>query len=347
MRTALVAAFALAACHAQHLAAPRLPPGITIAVYDGFAVVDDRRDVEVGGGTLALDEIDPGAALASLQIESDLAVGACHRERAAHAAGSVHCDVSGTPGRHRVRLVYVSTALRYRVEHAITVAGAHARVVSRFAVEVPAWGSRAELVLFDGAPGGDHAPREVARGTARLDGTTAVLATSEREVPATVRRVYDGALRGDLPPTDAAWGRESQPLVWVWLELDGVSLARGPVRVHLGDRDVLVPGEGIRAERHQLRLPLFVDDELRGLRARYVDLGDSASLAERMLLGIASTAAEPREVWIEEHLRPAHRRRIERAWPVKPVLAGDVVRTKLVVKPGAIERTGYTIAYDY
>ena len=104
-----------------------------------------------------------------------------------------------------------------------------------------------------------------------------------------------------------------------------------------------VPG----AEAVVLVVPLFVDDELRGLRARYVDLGDSASLAERLLLGIASTAAEPREVWIEEHLRPARRRRIERAWPGKPVLAGDVLRSKLVVKPGAIERIGYTIAYDY
>jgi hypothetical protein len=29
------------------------------------------------------------------------------------------------------------------------------------------------------------------------------------------------------------------------------------------------------------------------------------------------------------------------------VLAGDILRTKLVVKPGAVERTGFTIAYDY
>jgi hypothetical protein len=338
---------ALVACHVHAPAAPPLAAGVSISVYDTFSIVDDRRDVEVDGDTVALDQIDPGAALASLRIESDLRIGACHRELAGHAAGTIRCEVSGARGRHRVRLVYASTALHYRAEHYLTVAGDRARAVSRFAIATPPWGARAELVLFDGAPSGDHPPREVARGMAALDGTTAVLASGELAVPATVRRVYDGAVRSDLPPSDAAWGRASQPLVWVWLEVDDLTLAPGPVRVDVAGRVAIVPGEGIRRDRRTLRLPLWVDDELRGLRARFVDLGDGATVAERLLLGVASTATEPREVWIEEHLRPARHRRIERAWPVRPVLAGDVLRTRLVVKPGAVERTGYTIAYDY
>lgn len=344
---ALVALVLLGACHPHAPAPAALPAGVTIAVYDAFSVVDDRRDVDIDGNVLALDHVDPGAALASLVIESDVAVGACHRELAPHAAGSVRCDVTGARGRHRVRIVYVSTALHYRAEHEITVSGERAHAITRFAVETPAWGERADLVLFDGAPGGDHPPREVARGTAQLDGTTAVLATAEQDVAATVRRVYDGAILGALSPSDASWGRESQPSVWVWLEVEGLSLAPGPVRVHAGEREVIVPAEGRRGDTHQLRLPLWIDDDLHGLRARFVDLGDGAGLAERLLLGVASGASEPREVWIEEHLRPARRRRIQRAWPVAPVVAGDVVRTKLVVKPGAIERTGFTIAYDY
>jgi hypothetical protein len=345
----LAALAVVAACHPHAPLPAPLPEGVTIAVYERFSVVDDRRDVTVDGDTLALEHVDPGAALASLSIESDLTVGACRREVANKAAGTVHCEVVSprAPGRHRVRLVYVSTALRYRAEHDVTVAADRAHAVTRFAVETPAWGERAELVLFDGAPGGDHPPREVARGVATLDGTTAILATAERDVPATLRRVYDGAVLGDLPASDAAWGRESQPSVWVWLELDGLSLAPGPVRVHAGEREVIVPAEGRRTGHHLVRLPLWVDADLRGLRARFVDLGEGAGLAERFLLGIASNASDPREVWIEEHVRPARRRRIERAWPARPVLAGDVLRTKLVVKPGTIERTGFTIAYDY
>jgi hypothetical protein len=65
------------------------------------------------------------------------------------------------------------------------------------------------------------------------------------------------------------------------------------------------------------------------------------------LLGVANTGATPREVWIEEHLRPARHRRIERAWPTKPAVVGDLVRAHVVVKPGGFERIGFTIAYDF
>ena len=351
-----LALVALAACHGSHAAAPALlHEGVTIAVYDRFAVVDDRRSVDftgaAAGGSLAIDHVDPGASLASLVIESDLKVSACRREMA--VAGSVRCDVTGTPGRHLVRLLYVSTALRYRAEHdiAVTTPG-HAHVITRFAIDTPAWGGRAELVLFDGAPGGDRVPREVARGAAALDGTTAVLAAAPRDVPATLRRVFDGAVLGDVPSSDAAWGRESQHAVWVWLELEGVALAPGPVRAHVevpGEaiHDAIVPAEGRRSDHGKVRLPLWIDEDLHGSRARFVDLGEGAALAERFLLGVSNQGTAPREVWIEEHLRPARRRRIERAWPGRPVAIGDVVRTKVVVKPGGFERTGYTIAYDF
>jgi hypothetical protein len=342
----------LFACHTAHVEmAPTLHEGVTIAVYESLAVVDDRRAVDVQGGTLVLDKIDPGASLASMVIESDLTVGACRREMA--IAGSVRCEVTGAPGRHVVRVLYASTALHYRADHevSLTVPG-HAHVISRFAVDTPAWGGHAELILYDGAPGGERVPREVARGAATLDGATAVLATASRDVPATLRRVFDGALLGNVPATDAAWGHDSQPAVWVWLEVAGLVLAPGPLRVHVelpGEpvRDVIVPAEGRPTEHGLLRAALWVDPDLHGSRGRFVDLGDGSALAERLLLGVANTGAVPREVWIDEHLRPARRHRIERAWPSPPVVTGDVVRTRVVVKPGGFERTGYTIAYDY
>jgi hypothetical protein len=320
-----------------------------ISVYDGFALVDDRRIVELDGGGLAVDHVDPGAALASLVIESDLAVGACRREL---PAGRVRCVATGTPGRHLVRVLYVSTALRYRGEHeiAITTAG-RARIVERFAIDTPAWGGRADLTLYDGAPGSERVPHEVARGTITLDGSTAVLVGAPREVPATLRRVFDGAVLTDTPATDAAWGRDSQQAVWVWLDLASSPLAPGPVRVHVdvaGERrtDVIVPAEGRSTDPSALRLPLWVDSELVGSRSRFVDLGGGAALAERLLLGVFNAGSAPREVWIEEHARPARRHHIERAWPTRPAFAGDLVRSHLVVKPGGFERVGYTIAYE-
>jgi hypothetical protein len=52
-------------------------------------------------------------------------------------------------------------------------------------------------------------------------------------------------------------------------------------------------------------------------------------------------------VWVEEPVRKAQRRRLERAWPKKPVIDHDRLRTKLDVKGGHAERTGYTLSYDF
>lgn len=341
-------AIALAACHPR-VRAPALPPlppaGISISIYDSYAVVDDRRWITTAGTTLELDHIDPGAALASLTIESDLHAGTCRRSAA--ATGVVRCDMTAAPGRHLVRVLYVSRALHYRALHDITVTGARATIASRFSIDTPAWGGHAELALFDGEPGGDHVPREVARGTIALDGATAELASVPRDVPATLSRIYDGAVLDDALPNDAAWGRESQTAVWVWLELEGVTLASGAVRVHTGDRDVVVAPDAGVLDRGLLRLPLWSDPDLHGSRQRFVDLGAGAGLAERVVLAVTNAGAAPREVWAVEHMRPARHHRIEHAWPSRPVVDGEVVRTKLVVKPGAVERTGFTIAYDY
>jgi len=350
MKALSALALALAACHlhARAPALPRLPPaGVSISIYDSFAVIDDRSWVTVTGTSLALDHILPGAALASLTIESDLHVAACRREPAATASGTVRCDVTGTPGRHLVRLLYMSSALHYRALHDITVTADRATVTSRFSIDTPAWGGRADLALFDGDPGADHVPREIARGIVALDGSIAELAPPPRGAPATLSRIYDGAVLDDAPPTDPAWGRESQTAVWVWLELEGVTLVSGAVRVHTGDHDVVVAPDAGRTDGSRLRLPLWADTDLHGARQRFVDLGAGAGLAERVVLAVTNAGRESREVWVLEHLRPAPRRRIEHAWPARPVAVGDVVRTMLVVKPGAVGRTSFTIAYDY
>lgn len=75
--------------HAQPIVDP--PEGISIAVYlgagQGYAVVDDRRTIEVTGRRVLLDRIESSAALATLVIEplgaarGALAIDQCARER--------------------------------------------------------------------------------------------------------------------------------------------------------------------------------------------------------------------------------------------------------------------------
>jgi hypothetical protein len=214
--------------------------GVSIALYahqggGAYGVVDDRRWIEVAGEALVLDHVDPGAALSSLVIEpvagGALEIGACLRDRipdpppdadpvpgaARGFAPVLRCAVRAGRGRYLVRVLYVSPALGYRAQHDLAMtAPDRARVTSRFAIATPAWQARAEVTLFDGMPGTEAPPREVARGTIMLDGGVAVVAVPPREVAAQLRWIYRGAVRGD---GDGEAGRDPQPAVWVWLEL--------------------------------------------------------------------------------------------------------------------------------
>jgi hypothetical protein len=296
-----------------------------------------------------------------LRLEHAIGSGSGSAQKPAEPEGDrfvpvVKCDASGKPGRHLVRVIYVTKRIGYRAQHDIEIKDdKRAQVTTRFAIMTPIWQQRAELVLYDGVPGGDRSPREVARGPVTLDGSTAVIAVPTREVASQVRRVYDGAVITSEDSSDVMWGHDSVQAVWVWLELAKLRLAPGPVRVHLD-----LPGEGIRdldvaaTSRKQddtpdaaLRLPLWVDESLRGSRQRIIEYNDGASLQERYLFGIANTGDATREVWIEERMRTAAKRRLDRAWPKKPTADRDILRTKLEIKVGRIERAGYTLTYDF
>jgi len=281
----------------------------------------------------------------------------------------LRCAAHGRPGRYLVRVLYVSPALGYRAQHEVAASASgsppgsapgsapgtaidRAIVTSRFVFVTPAWRTRAEVAVFDGAPGGESPPRELARGPITLDGGIAVLATPARAVAGHLRRIYDGAAfdpeRRDA--RDPRWGRASHASVWVWLELGDTALAPGPVhaRVALGGdaiRDIDVPAEGVRRGEGALRLPLWIDDQLRGKRDRWTEASDDTVVNERFAVSIANTGDTARDVWIEEPLRPASRRSIVRAWPGAAELGRRHLRMKLTVAPGAIERAGFTIGY--
>jgi hypothetical protein len=374
--TRRAALLVLAACTPprplEHVAQPAA--GVAIAIYakpDGspYSVVDDRRWIDVTGSTIALANIDPGAELPSLMIEplSDpaLAIGQCSRDRVAdppkadgtkpapdRVASTVRCEVHGRAGRHLVRVLYVSTSLGYRAKHDISVKAADRAVVSsRFAIATPPWHGTADVALYDGVPGGERPPVAVAHGTVALDGTTAIVSVPPHDLPARLRRVYDGAVAPapDAPTQDAGWAQASTPQVWLWLELANATLAPGPfhVSVELGDEGTHQVDVASDARRGDLRLPLWVDRELHGARERVTIPGDGMSLVDRFVLTVTNLGTVPREVWIEEHLRPGRRRAVTGAWPTKPALHGDTLRNKVSVKSNERERVGYTVHYEF
>jgi hypothetical protein len=422
---ALLSMIACSACSAHHASTPVAPiaAGVAISLYSNgdpstaYGVVDDRRWVELAGAGLVLEQIDPGASLASLVIEpldaAPLTIERCSREALPvqpppvakppppvkpqdsgeqrrrrrrqvlyelgvlarprmiaavvptasaelatrpelRVTATVRCTVAGAPGRHLVRILYVSHSLGYRAQHDIAVtAPDRARIVTRYAFTTPSWHEHADVTVFDGVPGGERLPSELARGPVALDGSIAILGSPPRDVAATLRRIYDGAVpTPGVDVADPAWNAESTHAVWVWLELRA-PLAPGPVRAH-----VELPGEPVRdlelaaalREAHGagVRLPLWLDANLAGSRLRFADpTMDDATSSERLMLSISNLGDVPREVWVEEHVRPSRHRKIERAWPQRPMASGDVVREKLDVEPHAIARAGYTVTYDF
>jgi hypothetical protein len=412
VRRLALAALATAACHTHatpfNVNAPEA--GVSIALYaasggEGYAVVDDRRWIDVAGSSMLLANIDPGAELASLVIEpadAALRVGQCVRERLPDLPGKdpleeyarqqrerrielrhmprryreqpphaeppkpppddtrfvpvVKCAVRATPGRYLVRVLYVTKALGYRAQHDIELTDdKQVRVTSRFAIATPVWQTRAEIALYEGVPGGEHAPHEVVRGQVTLDGSTSVLAVPATTTAAHLARVYEGAVVTSTDTTDVAWGHDSAQAIWVWLELGRLRLAPGPVHVHIdlpseGVRDLDVPQEARKqddAPDASLRLKLWVDESMRGSRTRALEFNDGSSITERYIFSVANTGNSAREVIVEEPMRTASRRRLERAWPKKPTAEHNVLRSTLVVRPDRIERTGYTMTYDF
>jgi len=357
-----------------------------------YSVIDDRRWIEIADGKpLVLDNIEPGATLPSLMIEplggAAIQVGACMRERVAvprpdkpadkkprntppppkvtpklpdvddKLATTLRCDAHGRPGRYLVRVLYVSTTLGYRAEHEVSVtASDRASITSRYAIASPAWNrAHADVTLYDGIPGGERPPTLVARGAIALDGSTSVISVAPRQVPARLRRVYDGAVApaADASATDPNWGTQSVASVWLWLELPGVQLASGAFRVHVelavegGRRDSEVPSSARQQSDAGVRIPLWIDPDLRGYRQKTLFPGDATGLTERLVLSVANTGTVTREVWIEEHLRPARRRVIKGAFPKKPALRGDLLRNHVDIKPAKVERVGYVVEYDF
>ena len=361
-------------------------------------VVDDRRWLELPAGqrTLVLYDIDPAAALPSLVIEpvgAALRIGACRRDEVGEAAAAqvheralqrsldgelpeptirsaaasapaafapiVTCAADGAPGRYLVRVLYVTAGLPYRAQHEVRMAAPdRATVRSTYTLATPAWHRTADVTVFEGAPGGVHVPRQLARGEVVLDGSSGAIVVPEREVKGRLRRIFDGAMptSTDIASSDLQWGEGSREVVWVWLELADARIPPGPVHAILDLPNELARVSDIAIEARRAdaddpdaptRLAIYADEDLHGSRQRWHDFVDSAELADRFLMAVSNTGDEPREVWIEEHLRAAKRRVVAHAWPKPPGLHGEILRSKVVVGAGKTVRVGYTVDYDF
>jgi len=270
----------------------------------------------------------------------------------------VRCRVEARAGKHLVRVLHVTSTLAFRTQHDLTMTDAErVRITTRFAIATPVWRSRANVVLYEGLPGDETPPHELARGPIILDGSTAIIASEARELPARLRSIYDGTKledSDDVEPNDIVWGRASRHQVWVWVEVTDTSarLAKGAVRAHveLPDqpaRDLDIAADLGHQAAEATRFPLWIDEDLLGSRRRTIERADGVLITDRVQLSISNLGTRPREVWIEERLRTAKRRSLVQAWPSRPTLAKDVARTKLTLAPGQTERLGFTIDYEF
>jgi hypothetical protein len=269
----------------------------------------------------------------------------------------VRCRVKAREGKHLVRVMHVSSNLTFQTQHELTMTTAdRVTIATRFAIVTPRWRERAQVTLFEGAPGELVPPRELARGPMVLDGSVAILGGEPREYAARLRSIYEGVKLDDpdddIKPNDIVWGRASRRHVWTWIELaDAVTLPAGAVHAHVElagiARDVRIDAELRGSTGNLPRWPLWIDDELIGTRSRLIDSADGVAIVDNVTLAVSNMGKEPREVWVEERLRPSKRRTLAHSWPAPPQLGKDRARAKVTIAPGKTERLGFKIAYEF
>jgi hypothetical protein len=267
------------------------------------------------------------------------------------AGVDVRCRVRGRPGRHLVRIAYVTTGVTWRAVHQIdaTLAAGGtgwATVRSGFRIAAPGWSGRADVSLCRGLPGPSAPPARVWAGALDLD-TEVAVAAPPRRVPVHVVDVYRGAVTGGLEaPTDPYWRTTSQSGVYAWLVVDA-PLEPGAAVVTTGatagPRRVAGP---VERDGDRARIALWRERALRGLRVKTALHGDHLGLRERLSYSIANSGDAPREVWIEEELRPARRRRVRSGRP-RFDRHGDWIRARVTVPAGGLARARAQIDYEF
>jgi len=270
----------------------------------------------------------------------------------APAAADVHCRVRGRPGRHLIRIAYAAAGVTWRAVHRIDAVlgqgrSGRATVRSGFRVAAPGWTGAAAVTLWRGLPGAGAPPARVWSGSLELD-TEVTVWTPPRQAPVHVVDVYRGAVAGGLEaPSDPYWRQSSQSGVYAWLVVD-LPLERGAAVVAAapaGDAPRTVQAQ-VEPDGARARVALWRERELRGLRVKTpISAGDHA-LRERLSFSIANSGDGPREVWIEEELRPARSVKVGSGKP-RFTRRDGWIRTRVTAPPGGLAHARVQLDYGF
>jgi hypothetical protein len=279
----------------------------------------------------------------------------------------VRCQVESGTGKQLVRVVYTTPGLTFSSEHTMVVrlddvGVGTAEITPRFTVYTPAWQVVADVALYDGIPGGAHPPHEVFRGPVTLTGDPVIVAGEVIKAPARLDAVYRGAVVSPGEPArDQYWRNGMTMDVWEWLELDLGDDTMPPGRVMLevnqtgepvpqpamveADAIELVNPETDRSG--QIRIKLWPSVDLRGMRMKYPLSVLDNGLTESLLFSVSNGGDRPREILIEEELRPGKKREVMKPFPTKPTVRNGVLRVRVTARPGRAVRVGYVMSYEW
>ncbi len=316
---------------------------VTIRLADGDSVEGTVRSLDEAGVWL-----DAGGR--AVRVDAAKAVSL----RVAGASSQVRCRTHGAPGRHLIRIAYATTGVAWHAVHHVEVAiddkgVGTATIRTGFQIDAPGWSGDADVALWrglPGQPGEDVAPERVWAGRAGL-GTQVTVWSEPKQLPAHTAAIYRGAIVSPSDsPTDPYWRQQSQSEVRTWLVIDG-QLPPGSAiaAVVIGGAPARVVQAELTREGTSARMPLWTDPELRGLRTKTYQSGDEHGLREHLAFSVANLSAGPRQVWIEEELRPARRHQVQHARP-KIDVADGWLKVELTVPAGGLGRATCDVVYD-
>jgi hypothetical protein len=282
------------------------------------------------------------------------------------AAIDVHCQVDAEPGAHRVRLAYATTDLSWQASYRVDVAVAPkptATVQPTFTIAGSGviGSRRATVSLLVGLPGGEASPRLAWTGDVDLGTDEVAVQPTARVLPAQLEYLYRGAVtHKDDNPRINYWRGTSTVDVWFAIGIaaddaaatadlpGGVALisvtqADGTVRMADGMWPEPDPEPG-----HGIDVRLWPSADLLGWRERKTPYEDGQRLVEQYLYSVSNHSTEPVTVWVEEELRPgATWHELRKLWPMKPEIRGSLLRFKVKVAAGKIERLGFEAEYRW
>jgi hypothetical protein len=283
------------------------------------------------------------------------------------AALDIHCEVDASAGPHRVRLAYATSDLSWRASYRVDVAGTSDAATATIQPTFTIAGSgvigsrRATVSLLVGLPGGEDSPRLAWTGDVDLGNDEVSVQPAARVLPTQLEYLYRGAVsHKDDNPRINYWRGTSTIDVWFAIGFapdDADATADLPGGVAL--ISVMQPdGTARLADGHWpdpspergrgIDVRLWPSPDLLGWRERKTPYEDGSHLVEQYLYSVSNHSADAVTVWVEEELRPgAASRKLRKLWPMKPEQRGDLLRFKVKVAAGKIERLGFEAEYGW